>query len=159
MRGHADADRLQAPELVISAGCYDGTHIWDGFIDPRSSRGDGSDAVWLERTLFDPAFSRPRDRGFMERNNPTRLISRARGRRLKLPRSIDYHVESAAFDGLKGNVDRARHLVGTVERAGMVNSFRNVERAASAVHSWEYVDPHLLRPFPRHDAAFHQDPG
>lgn len=146
---------VRHPELFSSAGCYDATHMWKDLVDPRETERSGSDAVWMDRSLFDAAFGRPRHRAFMQRHNPTNIIANAGGARKTLLRSIAFHVESAAFDGARGNVDRTRHFVQILERAGMVNSFRTAVLSESAAHTWRWADEHMRRTLLLHDAVFH----
>jgi S-formylglutathione hydrolase FrmB len=148
---------VKFPQLFASAGSYDGTLMWKDLADPRNPSGQEVDHTWMEADLFDAVFGRPRNRRFMTQHNPANLIAEARGRRLHLLRTTAFHIQSAAFDGDKGNIDRTRHFVAHLHLAGMVNTFKDFVLSSSAVHSWKYADLHMRRTLPRHDAVFHQD--
>jgi S-formylglutathione hydrolase FrmB len=142
------------PELFSSAGCYDGTHMWRGLLDPRQRPGRASDVTWILNPMFDAAFGNPRNRIHMRKHNPTDIIANARGNALALLRTVSFHVQSAAWDGQKGNLDRARHFVSVLKAAGLKNSFAEVILSPAAVHSWNYADMHMRRTLPLHDKAF-----
>ena len=146
---------VRHPELFASAGCYDATHMWKRLIDPRPGTR-GIDRTWMQQSFLDPAFNLPRDIRFMHMMNPTDIIAEARGRVLALLRNIAFHVQSAAYDGQKGNMDRARHFVGVLKKAGIGNSFPDVVLSGRAVHSWRYADMHMRMVLPLHDSVFHR---
>lgn len=141
------------PHLFVSAGCYDGTHMWRALLDPRPET-KGIDAAWMTPELFDPVFGRPRDVEFMKNWNPTDIIATARGESLRYLKSMSFHVQSAAFDGQKGNIDRAEHFVDVLKKIGISNSFPTVVLARNAVHSWRFADMHMRQTLPRHALAF-----
>jgi S-formylglutathione hydrolase FrmB len=145
------------PQLFASAGCYDGTHMWKDLADPRDPSGREVDHTWMEAGLFDPVFGRPRNDKLMALNNPTNLVVNAKGRRRQLLRTTAFHIHSAAFDGDRGNIDRTRHFVHHLHRAGMINTFRDVVLSPSATHCWKWADLHMRRTLPHHDAVFRHD--
>ena len=142
------------PDRFVSAGCYDGTMMWRELTDPRERGEDRSDRTWMHSSLFDAAFGRPRNYSAMRRNNPTGIIANARGRVLANLRQIHFHVHSAAADGQRGNLDRARHFIEVLETVGLRNSFRHTRLTPAAQHTWAYADMHLRRTLPLHSRLF-----
>jgi len=143
------------PELFGSAGCYDGTLMWRGGVDPRNK--DGVDTIWMANPMFDAAFGNPRSARFVAKHNPTDIILQARGWKLRLLRTIPFHIQCAAFDENRGNIDRTRHFVHVLESKGLVNSFCDVVLSATAGHSWKSADAHMKQTLPLHDAVFRED--
>ena len=148
---------VKHPNLFASAGCYDGTHMWKDLADPRDPSGREVDHTWMEAGLFDAVFGRPRNARIIAQYNPTNLIIHAKGRRKHLLRTTAFHIQSAAFDYDKGNIDRTRHFVHHLHASGMVNSFRDVVLSSSAVHSWKWADLHMRRVLPHHDEVFQHE--
>lgn len=142
------------PDRFISAGCYDGTMMWRELSDPREQPDDMSDRTWMYSTLFDAAFGTPRNISAMRRNNPTAIIAKAQGRSLAMIRQIRYHIQSAAVDGQRGNLDRACHFVEILGTIGLRNSFKHTKLTPAAVHTWAYADMHMRRTLPLHSRAF-----
>ena len=104
--------------------------------------------------MFDAVFGRPRNYTVMRRNNPTAIIAKAQGRTLSLLRSMEFHIQSAAFDGQRGNLDRTRHFVEVMETVGLRNSFARIPLTHAAVHNWAYADMHMRRTLPLHSRVF-----
>jgi enterochelin esterase-like enzyme len=142
------------PERFVSAGCYDGTMMWRELTDPREKAEDNADRTWMHSSLFDAAFGNPRNFTAMRRNNPTAIIAKANGRTLAHLQTVHFHVHSAAVDGQRGNLDRARHFVEVLETVGLRNTFKQTRLTSAAIHTWAYADMHLRRTLPVHSRIF-----
>ncbi|MAT40144.1 MAG: hypothetical protein CL946_11135 [Ectothiorhodospiraceae bacterium] len=142
------------PRLWVSAGAYDGTHMWKALIDPRKKDKRPNDTTWLENPMFDPAFGKPRDLRYMRKYNPTDIVANMNRRDLAALRKISFHIHSANFDGDKGNLDRARHFVEVLASRGIENSFADTPLSKTALHTWRHADLHMRKTLPLHDEAF-----
>lgn len=145
---------VRHPDRFASAGCYDGTHMWLDLNDPRHDDGPTDDFTWLKQPMFAPAFGSPPDTDYMNRYNTASLIRHVSPDTLARIRQVRFHIQSAAFDGDKGNIDRNRHIVEILRQAGIPNSFSDTPVTADAIHNWHYADLHITMTLPLHDRVF-----
>lgn len=145
---------VRHPDLFASAGCYDGTHMWLDLNDPRHDDGPQDDFTWLKQPMFAPAFGSPPDANAINGYNVASIIHHASPETLVRIRQIRFHIQSAAFDGDKGNLDRNRHIVDILKQAGIPNSFPDTRVTPDAIHNWHYADLHIVMTLPLHDRVF-----
>jgi S-formylglutathione hydrolase FrmB len=146
---------LKHPELFCSAGAYDGTHMWYNLDDPRVLKDKApNDSTWLTGGMFDPAFGSPRNVEYMKKYDAVNILGNADSAKLALIRTISFHIQTAAYDGQRGNIDRGNHMVDALKAKGISNDFADIRLDTNAVHSWFYANEHAAMTLPLHWKAF-----
>jgi hypothetical protein len=55
-------------------------------------------------------------------------------------KSVQFHILAAAYDGDKGNIERAQHLLEFFKKKGIENSFSDVRLTPTALHDWHHAN-------------------
>lgn len=144
------------PHVFASAGAYDGSFMWPDQIDPRRRPRGRACRLWHSESTA-PFFRNGRGRwqhDKMERHNPLTWLRLAKGQRLRMLRSLRFHVRAAGSESI-GNVDRTLNLIAAMERAGVRNSFAGPKLILDrrAQHTWRWADVHIEETLRLHDAA------
>ena len=145
---------IKHPELFSSVGCYDGTHMWDNLDDPRVSGTPPDDATWISGNYFDQDFGSSRNTKYMLRYNAVNILHNADSTKLNLIRSVNFHIQSAAFDGQQGNIDRGRHIVNELKLKNIENSFEDIRLTPNALHNWHFANLHAEQTLVKHWQTF-----
>lgn len=145
---------VKHPELFCSVGSYDGTHMWFDFDDARRDDPPPDDYTWIRTEIFKPAFGEPRDVEYMKRYNPLNILMNASPEQLRKIKSVKFHILAAAYDGDKGNIERAEHLLEFFAKKGIQNSFDDVRLTPTALHDWRHANLYAEKTLQKHWQAF-----
>jgi predicted alpha/beta superfamily hydrolase len=145
---------IKHPEEVVSVGAYDGTFMWKDFDDPRKDMPPPSDQTWTRNAMFAPAFGAPRDIAYMKTYNVGNLLEAAGSMTLKKIQRVKFHIQSAAFDGDMGNIERAEHLLSLFSKYGITNSYPEVKLTATAQHNWHHANLYAAVSLVKHWTTF-----
>lgn len=140
--------------LFSSVGSYDGTHMWFDFDDLRRNDASPDDYTWVKTDFFKYAFGEKRNIDYMKRYNPLNLLMIASEEELQRIRSIRFHILSAAYDGDKGNIERAEHLLNFFEKKKIKNSFSCVKLTPNALHDWHHANLYAEKVLAKHWQTF-----
>ncbi len=132
---------VKRPDLYGSVGAYDGTFMWADLMDPRVGK-KGRDATWLDPAFFDSAFGKPRQIEAMLAHNASNVLRCGGTAEVARWREMSWIIRSGG-DERAGNVDRAYHLVGELNRLDISNSTERIELDSVATHTWGWADQHL----------------
>lgn len=131
---------MRVPGYFDHAAFYDGLFPWPSHQDPRLEGDDHTDKIWTQSPIFDAAFGKPRDTRALDRWNPTDTLVTADDAWLEQLRQTRFWINSAAGDGSTGNIDRAKFIIGELERRGIHNQMRKVPFDEHARHNWHWTD-------------------
>lgn len=150
---------IKHPQLFCSVGSYDGSHMFRDLDDPRLAYDRHDDLLWVRNdNLFAPAFRRPRQRrydvAYMMSYSAVNLLEKISPADRRLLEKTDFFIQSAAFDGLQGNRDRAVHLVTLLHLHGIPNRAGRLILSNDAHHTWKFADLHMRETLPRHSRSF-----
>lgn len=145
---------VKHPDLFCSVGSYDGTHMWYDFDDLRHDDELPDDYTWVRTDFFKVAFGEPRDIAYMKQYNPLNLLMNAPPDELEKIKSVQFHILAAAYDGNKGNIERAEHLLEFFEKKGIKNTFSDVKLTPTALHDWHHANLYAEKTLQKHWQAF-----
>ena len=136
------------PELVSSAGDYDGTLMWLDFDSPYSV--GGNDDQYLKNSMFkhlfdfNPAYALP----YNQSNN----VANASASKLYSIRQIQFLIHSSNVGG--SNKDVNTQFLTVLANKRIQNGFASLPLSAAAEHNWFYNDLHASMSFPLHYKKF-----
>lgn len=134
------------PDLVASAGAYDGTFL---YTDESGTRISNDDAVF-RAPLFDPVFGRPRDHAYAAANNPANVILHGARERLRgVQWLIQYGPRRA--EPMGSNYYRGAYLRRLLAARGVRCALPAV--IPDGAHNWATADRHMEATLPLHWAA------
>jgi predicted alpha/beta superfamily hydrolase len=145
---------VKHPDLFCSVGAYDGTHMWYDFDDTRRNDEPPDDYTWVRTEFFKAAFGEPRDIAYMKQYNPLNLLMNASPEQLRKIKSVQFHILAAAYDGDKGNIERAEHLLDFFKKKGIKNSFSDVKLTPTALHDWHHANLYAEKTLQKHWQSF-----
>jgi hypothetical protein len=145
---------MRIPGYFDHTAMYDGLIPWPSHQDPRLEGEDHTDRIWTKSPIFDGAFGNPRNKKAMDSWNPTDILMMADDEWLEQLRRTRFWINSAAGDGTTGNIDRARFLIGELERRGIHNHVRKVPFDEHARHNWHWNDAFFNKVITRISAEY-----
>ena len=102
-----------------------------------------NDELWVESSLFDAAFGKPRNRKALRYWNSSMILDEKRGKALDQLKATDFWVTTAAKDGQEGNLDRGENFIGLLRQKGIHNASAETIFHPDAAHNWHWADRFL----------------
>lgn len=133
----------QIPGLFHHIALYDATIMWG---TKRLPQGIAiPDGVWEKSILFDASLGKPRNPQALKFANATDRILEAEGDYLSKLCKTTWWVGSAAYDGMKGNRERAEYFIEILKEKGIPLGFEEAVIDPVAEHNWYWNDRFLVK--------------
>lgn len=131
------------PKLFHHVALYDATVMWGTERPPNGQ--PLPDGVWEKSHLFDAALGNPRNLEAFAFANATDRIINATGDFLDDLCKTTWWVGSAAYDGMKGNRERAEYFMEILKEKGIPVGFKDPIIDPVAEHNWYWNDRFLVK--------------